>query len=230
MNKHLFIGLLLPSLLCTTLTKTSGSDIEPTVAKTETTEKKTEPKPSQNVTEKDSKEKESDDYWDDFDSFFDTDFPRFEFPRASWKKSPRMIQEKEIVSLPDVEVKRDEDKKAVLLMIKGLQCKKEEIAIELYEDKGYALITFPYNEANITMKLWNDEFAMSGIKTIIQEKKDEKGKVLSSSSYKSSNSLARTLPKKIHLNALKTSHPQYKDGVLTFTFALKELKETITVE
>lgn len=228
MNKHLFIGLLLPSLLCTALTKSSGSDIEPTVAKTESTEKKVEPQPQQSATGKES-EKESDD-WDDFDSFFDTDFPRFDFPRVSWKKSPRMIQEKEIVSLPDVEIKRDDDKKAILIMIKGLQCKKEEIAIELYEDKGYALITFPYNEANITMKLWNDEFAMSGIKTIIQEKKDEKGKVLSSTSYKSSNSLARTLPKKIHLNALKTSHPQYKDDILTLTFALKELKETITVE
>lgn len=213
----------------------SGSDTEvkpaTTAAATTPTpevapEKKTETAAPQTTTQ----EAQSSDDYDDFDSFFDFDFPRIEFPRSEWKKRSRLIAEKEMVVLPDVEVTMSDDKKALLVLIKGLQTKKEDVVIDLYEDKGYATISFPFNEATITMKLWNDEFALSGVKTIIQEKKDDKGKVLSSSSYKGYNSLARSLPRRVYLNSLKKNHPQYKDGILTLTFDLKESKETISVE
>lgn len=224
MNKRLFIGLLLPSLLMATSVIPSGSDIEPKVVATEKNEKK------ESAPQTSSKETQDfdDEYWDDFDSFFD--FPRVEFPRMVWKRPAHVIQEKEMVTLPDVDVTMSDDKKAVVIAVKGLEIKKEDVAIELYEDKGYATITFPYHEATITMKLWNDEFALSGVKTITEEKKDAKGKVLSSTSYKGYNSVARSLPRRIHVSLLKKMHPHYKDGVLTLTFDLKESKETITVE
>jgi HSP20 family molecular chaperone IbpA len=229
MNKYLFIGLLLPAVLITTSVIPSGSETETTTS-VEAPEKKTEPVPAQEAQKSvpaASKDiDESDDFFDDFDSFFDVEFPRIE-----WKKSTHhLVAEKEMVSLPDVDIKMSDDKKALLINIKGLQTKKESIGIDLYEDKGFALIQFPYNEATVTMKLWNDEFALSGVKTITQEKKDEKGKVLSSSSYKGYNSIARSLPRRVHLNSLKKNSPKYNDGVLTLTFDFKESKETISVE
>lgn len=222
MNKYLFIGLLLPAFLITTSVMPSGEETE-TTTPAAAPEKKVEPVVLQ-TTGKEAAE--SDDFFDDFDSVFD-----FEFPRIEWKKpTHHLIPEKEMVSLPEVDIKMSDDKKALLITIKGLQTKKEAIAIDLYEDKGFALIQFPYNEATITMKLWNDEFALSGVKTITQEKKDEKGKVLSSSSYKGYNSIARSLPRRVHLNSLKKNSPKYNDEVLTLTFDFKESKETISVE
>lgn len=230
MNKHLFIGLLLPALIITSSVIPSGEETEATPAATSvTTEQKPEITVKTTGTEQQNTkgtEQSSDDFFDDFDSLFD-----FEFPRIEWKRhAHHLIPEKEMVNLPAVETTISDDKKALLIVIKGLQTKKEDIAIDLYEEKGFATISFPYNEAAITMKLWNDEYALSGVKTITQEKKDSAGKVLSSSSYKGYNSSARSLPRRVHLNSLKKNSPKYKDGVLTLTFDFKESKETISVE
>lgn len=148
--------------------------------------------------------RQMEDFWRDFDGFSDSD----------WPPSSRDAQ---AVPLPEVTVEKKDE--AAIVVIKGLTAKDDEIKAVNETKKEYVQYTFPYQDSKITLTVIPDALEMKGEMTITQEKKDPKGKVLSSSSYDATNFISKSVPFIVDVSKAKK---EYKNGVLTITLPERE--------
>lgn len=142
------------------------------------------------------------------------------------------VFDKEVVKLPEITIEKQEDAKdktqrTLSLVIKNLDIAKDMLKVELDEDEGYAQLVIPHENSQVTLKIYPNGYTVSAQKKIIQEKKDEQGKVLGSSSYTAYNSYSQSFPFTVNVRALK---PELKDKTLTLTFGKRDAKRAIPVE
>lgn len=142
---------------------------------------------------------------------------------------PLQKHEAESVELPEMSVKKEGD--AAVIQIKGLTLKSDEIksySVEDEDDYGrmirYVEYSFPHKDSAITLKVYPRGVSLKGEKKITNEKKDPKGKVLSSSSYTVVDSRAESLPIKVNVEKAKR---ELKDGSLTITVPSRLVKTAI---
>jgi hypothetical protein len=138
-------------------------------------------------------------------------------------------EREELVSLPKVSIK--EENNAVKLEIKGVSAKPEEIKGFYDEENDYARYSFPYKNSTVTLTIVSPESRRSAPYLIVEsvtkvthEEKDQKGKVLQTSSHDEQRSYAKTVPTRVNLSETKRD---FKDGVLTITLATRHAKKAI---
>jgi len=142
------------------------------------------------------------------------------------------VFDKDAVKLPEITIEKHEDSKnkasrELSLAIKNLDIPKDSLKVELDEDEGYAQLVIPYENSQVTLKIYPNGYTVSAEKKITQEKKDEKGNVLGSSSYTAYNSYTQSFPYSINVRALK---PEFKEKILTLTFGKRDAKRAIPIK
>jgi hypothetical protein len=160
-----------------------------------------------------------------FDEFFNDEF----FTLEKIRPQELTFRDSEAVSLPTIAIEKQKDGTCLTLVIKGLTAKKEEINAEYDEEEGYTEVTFPYNESKITLKIYPYGFSVAGEKKITQEKKDAKGTVLSSSSYRAYNSRSQSFPYAVNVSTVKPSYNK-DEGTLTLPINARALKRSVSID
>lgn len=137
-----------------------------------------------------------------------------EFPfwpgKGSLVKENRVF-DKHAVELPKVEFHTEKDGQSLIIEIKGLSAKKEDIKGHVGEGGQYALFKFNSDDSLIGIKIYRNRIDVFAQMDVTEEKKNPKGKVLSSFTYAASNAYSQSLPCKIdpaHLAA------EYTNGTL----------------
>ncbi len=160
-----------------------------------------------------------DDMWHRFNMAFERPMvgAKEEFP----------VFDNQAVKIPEVAINPNKDGRSLVLEVKDLTAKKEDIKIEIDEDEGYADITFPYQESKVLMRIFPTALALEVEKKIIHEKKDEKGTILSSSSYVARNDYVKSFPYRV---AISTTQPEYKNGTLTLKLGSRQTKRALPLK
>jgi hypothetical protein len=146
---------------------------------------------------------------------------------AKSKSNDFAIFDTDAVKLPDISLEKSKEGRSLKIQVKGISAKKDEIQGLADERHGYVQFTFPYQTSTVTLKLYPNGIAVAGEKKITQEKKDEKGAVLGSSSYVGYNAYSKSFP---YVVDLATLEPEYKDGTLTLTLGARETKRAIHIK
>jgi HSP20 family molecular chaperone IbpA len=170
-----------------------------------------------------------------FEDMFWQDFDRvLAIPSDAERNKDGMVTifDKEVVKLPEITIEKQEDSKnkanrELSLVIKDLDVAKDALKVELDEDEGYAQLVIPHENSQVTLKIYPNGYTVSAEKKITQEKKDEKGTVLGSSSYTAYNSHSQSFPFTVNVRAIK---PELSDKTLKLTFGKRDAKRAIPVE
>lgn len=137
-------------------------------------------------------------------------FEGFPFWPERVVRGQRMV-DKHIVKLPKVEFLPEKDGQGLVIEIKGLSAKKEDIKGQVAPGAQFALFTFTSDDTLIGIKIYRNSIDVMAQMDITEEKKSPKGEVLSSSTYKAANMYSQSLPFSIdpaHLVA------EYANGTL----------------
>jgi len=150
------------------------------------------------------------DFWRGFDGSINDGFMDQDWPNS-------FDGDSKAIPLPDLAIEQKDD--TAMIVIKGLTAKDDEIKAVNESKKDYVQYTFPYQDSKVTLVISPRSVEIEGLMVITQEKKDPKGKVLSSSSYDATNFLRKSLPFVVDVEKAKK---EYKNGVLTITLPERE--------
>ncbi len=143
----------------------------------------------------------------------------FERMASSWFVSPfwservgtQRMFDRNVVKLPKVEFLPEKDGQGLVIEIKGLSAKKEDIKGQVGAGGQFALFTFTSDDTLMGIKVYRNSIDVMAQMDVTEEKKNPKGEILSSSTYKAANMYSRSLPRVIdpaHLVA------EYANGTL----------------
>lgn len=161
-------------------------------------------------------------------NFFGDFFSIYPFSRGSDAHHKEVaLFDSQSVKMPQIVVHEGKEDRKISIEVKGLSVNKDQIKAEFDEERGIARFSFPYQEGDTQITIGPDGIEVSAQMNITEEKKDPKGTVLKSSSYKAYNSYAQSFRYPINPGRLLV---EYKDGTLLIISEPREVKRNIVIK